>query len=298
MRDGTNMNIDSSSEMDSGAGHVGLLRKQSMDSAISIAMNGGQGALATPQLRSLICPFCGELTADTGRCQQCSARFDPLSRQASQNAMGPWFVRDGAMPFRPGCNYSTIQRLAGNGGLELNSVLRGPSTHQFWMLARHTPGVSHLLGMCHNCGLDVDPGSFSCTGCHEVFSVDRDRQHIGLGPARPLPGTASVELLALRAEPAAGADQVSGPAAIPVGAPKHSGGSSATSAHGAALSHGQEAVSGDGVGDLDSLRKIDELDRAVRSLNQAWRVERTRGWMAVGFAGAITVLAIMIILMT
>lgn len=297
MRDSVDMNTDTSSGLDSDTGHAGVLRKQSMESAMKIAMNGGQAALATPQLRSLICPFCGELTADTGRCQRCSARFDPLSRQASQNAMGPWFVRDGAMPYRPGCNYSTIQRLAGSGGLELNSVLRGPSTHQFWMLARHTPGVAHLLGVCHNCGTDVDPASFSCTGCHEVFSVDRDRQHIGLGPVRPLPGTASVELLALRAEPAAGADQVSGPAAIPVRADTRSTAVSGVASN-ASISGGHGVVNSDDASDLDSIRKIDELDRAVRSLSRAWRLERTRGWIAVGFAGAITVLAILMILMT
>jgi len=261
-----------------------------MQHALGVALGaeglGGAGELASPKLRSLICPFCGEMTADSGRCQRCSARYDPLSRQASQNEMGPWFVRDDSMPHRPGCNYSTIKRLVESGGIEANSVMRGPSTRQFWMLAKHTPGVAQMMGLCHSCGEAVDADAFACGRCQEPFSADRDRQHLGLGPSRPLPGQARVEVLALRAEPPAGAELVSGPSAIPLSPQEPSRGKR------------READANQGEEGLDAIKQIDELGRAVRSLRRAWAGERKRAWISVGCAGIITVLALVVIVVS
>jgi hypothetical protein len=255
---------------------------------------GGGGVLASPKLRNLICPFCGDLTADSGRCAHCHARFDPLSRQATQNEMGPWFVRDDSMPYRPGCSYSTIQRLIENGGIQANSVLRGPSTHQFWMLAKHTPGVAHLLGVCHSCGEAVEKDAFACRNCHAAFSTDRDRQHLGLGPTRPLPGRAPAQVLALHAEPPAGADSVAGPATIPLSPDPRDGErrvSDRRSEHGTAAETGAEQ-------ELDTIAQIDELSRAVGTLRRAWVQERKRSWVSLVCAGAVTVLALVIILVS
>ncbi|MEX0876438.1 MAG: hypothetical protein WD114_03170, partial [Phycisphaerales bacterium] len=116
--------------------------------AEALAVAGGS---PTPQLRSLVCPYCGTVTPDSGRCGHCGGRFDPLSRQATQNQMGPWEIRDERVPFRPGCVYDTLLRLVDLGKISTETVLRGPSTRQFWMLARHTPGVALRLGLCHNC---------------------------------------------------------------------------------------------------------------------------------------------------
>ena len=260
------------------------------------ASGGGSGELASPKLRRLICPFCGALTADSGRCGSCHARFDPLSRQASQNEMGPWFVRDETMPHRPGCNYTTIKRLVETGGIEANSVLRGPSTRQFWMLAKHTPGVGQLFGVCHNCGSEVAKDAFSCGKCHEVFSTDRDRQHLGLGPSRPLPGRAAVEVLAMRAEPPAGAELVAGPAAIPLAPQESRGRVSGGRRVQDGSASGGEGLSGEE--GLDAIKQIDELKRAVRSLRQAWMNERQRAWVSVACAGGITVLAMAVLLLS
>ena len=290
--------VDKQSGADRGGG--GGRRVDSMERAMDVARwgsdDGGGGGggggvgvgLASPKLRRLICPFCGALTADCGRCDGCHARFDPLSRQASQNEMGPWFVRDGSMPFRPGCSYSTIRRLVESGGIELNSVMRGPSTRQFWMLAKHTPGVAQLLGVCHNCGGDVEADAFACRLCQEPFSADRDRQHMGLGPARPLPGRARVEILALHAEPPAGAELVSGPSAIPVLARETRGG----------LGRWVGDGGGDGEAGLEAIKRVDELGRAVESLKEAWKNERKRAWISVACAGGITVLAVLILLVS
>ena len=157
--------------------------------------------LPKPQLRSIVCPYCGSVTPDSGRCGRCSGRFDPLSRQATQNQMGPWEIRDEKTPFRPGCSYATLVRLVDQRVISGETVLRGPSTRQFWMQAKHTPGVAHRLGICHNCQAEVKPDAFSCPNCEAAFDVERDRQHLGLGPARPLPGQGLPEVLALHAEP-------------------------------------------------------------------------------------------------
>jgi hypothetical protein len=115
--------------------------------------------------------------------------------------MGPWFVRDDRNPHRPGCTYETLCRLVDSGSVGPDTVLRGPSTRQFWSLARHAPGVAHRLGFCHNCREPVTKDAFQCPKCHAAFGVDRDRQHLGVGPFRPLPGQGTPEVLAMQAGP-------------------------------------------------------------------------------------------------
>ena len=42
----------------------------------------------TPRPRIELCPYCGRESVNTTRCAHCGGRFDALSRQATQNAMG------------------------------------------------------------------------------------------------------------------------------------------------------------------------------------------------------------------
>lgn len=158
------------------------------------------------------------------------------------------------------------------------------------MLAKHTPGVAQLLGVCHNCGGSVEPNAFACGGCHEPFSADRDRQHLGLGPSRPLPGRARVEVLALHAEPAAGADQVAGPAVYPVAGEDSGGGVGRRSE---SKLRGRQRSE-----DLDVIKQVDELGRAVRTLRHAWRAERKRAWISVACAGLVCAFALVIIMVS
>ncbi|MBO6513905.1 MAG: hypothetical protein JJ974_08080 [Phycisphaerales bacterium] len=275
-------------------------RHESMRRALATATStdfGGSTALASPKLRTLICPFCGSLTSDTGRCHDCHARFDPLSRQASQNEMGPWFVRDQSMPYRPGCNYSTIKKLVEGGSIEQNSVIRGPGTRQFWMLAKHTPGVAQLFGVCHHCGAEVAKDAFGCSACGESFSVDRDRQHLGLGAARAISGRLPDEIENIHAAPPEGVERVAGPAAIPVGHAETRSGTLGRRASDVGLAPGQQTdQSGDAA--LDAVRRVDELTRMVRTLRRAWQVERKRSWIALGCAGLITAISLVIVLVT
>lgn len=151
----------------------------------------------------VICPYCGHAQAESPRCESCRGLFEPLSRQATQNAMGPWFIRDEAQPFRPGCSYETLLRLIERGRVTAETTLRGPTTHQFWMRADHVPGLAHLMGRCHACGERVGRGDVCCEFCGVMFGVEAPRDLLGLLPVRDLEAMAG----AMRSPPAAERDQ-------------------------------------------------------------------------------------------
>ncbi|MEM0983822.1 MAG: hypothetical protein AAGI17_07725 [Planctomycetota bacterium] len=148
---------------------------------------------ATPQpapapTARIVCPYCGEIGPSGTPCGSCGGRFDPLSRQATQNSMGPWYVRDPEHPHRPGASFETIARLARRGKITPDTILRGPTTHQFWTLAKWTPGVAELFGACHCCGEEVTDDAYLCAACGTPLQFDRDRQHLGLQPVRQFAG--------------------------------------------------------------------------------------------------------------
>lgn len=148
--------------------------------------------------RAVLCPYCGVVSGTVHRCTGCGGHLDALSRQATQNAMGPWYVRDEQQPHKPGCSYDTLSRLCEQGKVTSETVLRGPSTGQFWMLARRVPGIAHRLGVCHSCQAPAKADEYACRACGALFAGERDRQHLGLGPIRPLPGQESPEMVAAR----------------------------------------------------------------------------------------------------
>lgn len=160
------------------------------------------------QPTGVLCPYCGAVSRDTRRCGACAGHFDPLSRQATQNAMGPWFIREEGRPHRPGCSFETLRTLIQRGRVTPTTVLRGPTTRQFWTLAGRAPSVANLLGLCHNCRAEVNPDEYSCRKCGAVFTPETDRQHMGLGPVHLLPGQAAPEAIAASVgEPGAGVVQ-------------------------------------------------------------------------------------------
>lgn len=135
----------------------------------------------------MICPYCGETQPAGERCRACGGLFEPLSRRATHNAMGPWFIRDPNRPFQPGCSYETLTRMVQRGQITKLTLIRGPTTKQFWTIARHVPGVAHLLGYCHQCDAEVDPGDHGCHACGAPFTAVVDRNYMGLPELRPLP---------------------------------------------------------------------------------------------------------------
>jgi len=177
----------------------------------------------TPMPKAVLCPYCGSVSRNVQRCDACQGHLDALSRQATQNGMGPWQVHNAAKPFAPGCSYEVLHKLIDAGRVSEHSVIRGPTTGQFWMLARRVPGVSHLVGWCHSCQTAARKDEYACRSCGAVFSGDRDRQHLGLGPIRPLPGEGSAELIAARASYALPAVPTPTPGAARASAPTVNG---------------------------------------------------------------------------
>lgn len=136
---------------------------------------------ATPGTEKLIlCPYCGHAQYGGERCQACGGLFEPLSRRATQLAMGPWQIRDKNNPFRPGCCYDILKSMAKAGKIKNTTVMRGPTTRQFWSVARNVPGVAHLIGYCHACGNHVSPTDAKCGECGAIFQEPRDRNTLGL----------------------------------------------------------------------------------------------------------------------
>jgi len=110
--------------------------------------------------------------------------------------MGPWFIRDETNPFRPGCSFEKLRELAQKGVIRPETVIRGPTTRQFWTLAYNTPAVAALLGGCHACHARVDPDDYMCKGCGAVLNWSGDRQHLGLTAIKLLPGQAPAKAVA------------------------------------------------------------------------------------------------------
>ncbi|MBL8759973.1 MAG: hypothetical protein JNL50_01605 [Phycisphaerae bacterium] len=152
------------------------------------------GSPVKTEAAAALCPYCGAITPAGSRCSHCRGLLDPLSRQATTNTMGPWFIRDDAQPFRPGCSYHTLVSLIDRGKITRTTIIRGPSTRQFWMFAGKAPGVAHRLGVCHSCQEESSADDFACNNCGAVFTAEEDRQRLGLGPVMEVPGQAIPEV--------------------------------------------------------------------------------------------------------
>ena len=128
----------------------------------------------------ILCPYCGNTQTAPKKCEECGGLFEPLSRKATQIAMGPWYIRDKKRPFRPGCSYEVLQKQINAGRIKPTTIMRGPTTRQFWSVARNIPGVAHLLGYCHQCGEKVDPLGRKCPSCGEAFKSPKERNELGI----------------------------------------------------------------------------------------------------------------------
>ena len=171
----------------------------SADSTMPPPLPGTDGVASRKS--GMLCPYCGNYSGSKKECDKCKGVFEPLSRQASQNGMGPWFIRDEGNPFRPGCSYATTRMLVSRKRIVAESVLRGPSTRQFWTFAKNTPGIAHLLGECHACHKSAIAEQTHCPNCNASFAVEEDRQYLGLAEVRVIPGQVMPE--EVRASPRA-----------------------------------------------------------------------------------------------
>lgn len=134
------------------------------------------------------CPYCGHTpeTPDTTRCTRCGGLFEPLSRKATQLAMGPWFVRDEDRPFMPGFSEAILRHQVASGRIKADTIVRGPTTNQFWSRADQAPGLSRLLGKCHACGGTVEQDATTCNACHTDLSLPNEIDRLGLAYVNPL----------------------------------------------------------------------------------------------------------------
>jgi len=128
----------------------------------------------------ILCPYCGATQTGGDRCKVCGGLVEPLSRRATQISMGPWYIRDKKVPFRPGCSYDVLVKQIKAGRVKPTTILRGPTTRQFWSVARNVAGLAHLLGYCHRCGAHVKAADKKCHACGEPFVEPRDRNELGL----------------------------------------------------------------------------------------------------------------------
>jgi hypothetical protein len=62
-------------------------------------------------------------------------------------------------------NFATLLALIRRGRVTHKSILRGPTTGQFWRYAARTKGVSRELGLCWNCGDEIQRSTRICPRC-------------------------------------------------------------------------------------------------------------------------------------
>ena len=138
--------------------------------------------------RILVCPICGVAQKETSVCRSCETPLDANGLLHAEGAVGPWWIRDTNRPFCPGMTYDHMVAMARKGEIERHSLLRGPTTRQLWTVARHVPGIAHILGRCHKCDMHVERKTRSCPKCNVPFLAYRDRNNLGLDNSDPSEG--------------------------------------------------------------------------------------------------------------
>lgn len=119
------------------------------------------------QLRGkFVCPFCGTIGDNAeAACSRCTMENSPLTRQATKARLGPWYVLQTRNPSAPGMKYSVLLSLVKKGQITPRSIIRGPTTNQFWRFAAKVKGLSREFGICWGCGTDIEPTVDVCPHC-------------------------------------------------------------------------------------------------------------------------------------
>ncbi|MCE2881468.1 MAG: hypothetical protein LW636_03770 [Planctomycetaceae bacterium] len=134
---------------------------------------------------ALICPYCSEPQAPALACKCCGGRFDVWSLHATANDMGAWFVRDTKRPHFVGFGYEALVAAIRAGEVGRDAIVRGPTTGQYWTLARRVRGIAHLFGRCHACQSPVNEDQPVCAACGAGPLVEHARGELGLPPRTP-----------------------------------------------------------------------------------------------------------------
>jgi hypothetical protein len=113
-----------------------------------------------------VCPFCGTISDRVDEaCRRCTMENTALTRQATRARIGPWYVMQNRNPGAPGMKCSTLLALVRKGQITPKTVIRGPTTHQFWRFAARVKGISREFGLCFSCGTRLDSKSVECPRC-------------------------------------------------------------------------------------------------------------------------------------
>jgi hypothetical protein len=100
-------------------------------------------------------------------------------RRASRELIGPWYYLDPRNPSGRGVTFETLIKMIEKGRIKVDSIVRGPPTHQDWMYAAEAPRLAKYLGMCPHCFGEVRPEDTFCTHC---------QLNMNTRPAEPRPG--------------------------------------------------------------------------------------------------------------
>jgi len=133
----------------------------------------------TPQ-HILVCPYCGDCQPPAQECRACGGCFDEWSLKATQNDMGCWFVRDSRRPHFVGFSLEALVGAIRAGEVGMNTIVRGPTTRQFWTVARRVPGIAHYFGRCYACQAPVTEERPGCVHCGARPPAVFDRNQLGL----------------------------------------------------------------------------------------------------------------------
>lgn len=96
--------------------------------------------------------------------------------------MGAWYLRDPNRPYFVGYSLETLVGAIRGGEVGMNAIIRGPTTRQFWTIARRVPGIAHLFGRCFACQAPVSEREPQCAACGAAPPPAIDRNHLGLPP--------------------------------------------------------------------------------------------------------------------
>jgi hypothetical protein len=113
-----------------------------------------------------VCPFCGAVgLAAEGTCEHCKMDMTAASRAATKALIGPWYVLQPRLPAIPGITFVRLLGLVKKGRIHPHSVVRGPTTHQFWRFAGQVKGLSREFGICYDCGEELPTDADACPTC-------------------------------------------------------------------------------------------------------------------------------------
>jgi len=126
-----------------------------------------------------LCCVCGHGKTTADECPECETIFSPPD-EVTRITVGGWFVHGKQHAYKPGMSYEQIKKEVDAGNVTARTIVRGPTTEQFWKLAKNTPGVAHLLGACQACAAKVDAGAGACHVCGASFGVPLDADWVGL----------------------------------------------------------------------------------------------------------------------